>query len=225
MTSYRDERRAIGRVLVDEMKLRVALNREPSDAELDYLGDILTFADVESLQESQWATAARHFAERVASGSGTREEISLFWIRFVGIFLDLAPRWRTWMKSAGERDGAMVAASPMFQMVESLLEATERLATAIPSDELFYAEYRRHVECHPRQTHYRARVTPNGLLDVTSKALGDARTQAESEDTLRRVLLRYDILEDKIAVSIAQRVVGPLRDVEAAVRRLTEPVP
>jgi hypothetical protein len=151
----------------------------------------------------------------------------MFWIRFVGIFLNVAPHYETMRQSQIDLFGEEVAAThPMFRLVREFTDATRALAGALPADELFYAEYRRHCECHPRQNHYRSRLGGDGrLLPVRSNILGDERQQTDSETTLRQVIRRYELNEINAAKAIADKVLEPLGRVERAAKPLCSRMP
>lgn len=221
--SYEHERRERGRQMFEALRLRVVLQREPTDAELDQFGDQALYADVQAGQEMQWIRSAVHYAVRVAAGDATPADVSLFWIRVGGVFLDVRAKHQASLDFLRRTYGDDIVRAPAVAPFQALLDAISAVAAVLTEDELYYLEYRRHVECHPRQTAYRARLHKDGSLkEVQSKALGEARTQAESEDTLRRVLTRFGHDETRAAVEIATRLVVFLRAVEAAARPLNE---
>jgi len=213
---YGKKRRAKGQALFDELRALGALTREPTEAELDRHGDGILYADVEAKQDLQWIRSALHYAERTGTDAATPSERALFWIRVGGVLLDIRKTYDGMMRQ-GEETWGDVSESRVHTMMQALLNAIDDLAGQLEEDELFYLEYRRHVECHPRQSAYRARLRKAGALGpVKSKALGAKYEQGEGEDMLHRVLQRYGIDEDAIAMDFAQRLLQPLRAVETA---------
>ncbi len=223
---YDQDRRERGRALFDDLRRRGILNVKATDEQLDFFGDAAIYADIQAEQDLAWIRSALRYAERVGNGSAIPSEISLFWIRAGGVLLDVGAHYRTSLANAAKVFGGLPSDVHSIQLTRTLVDAITALAQALPEDELHYLEYRRHVECHPRQSAYRARLNKDGSLKrVKSNVSGTARLQHESEDALRGVLTRYGVDETRIAIEIARRLVEPLRKVEIAARPLCEPMP
>ncbi len=221
MKPCRDERRERSLAVVADLRRRGVEVRELTDDELHWLGDSVTYADIQAVQDMQWIRSARHFAGKLAETTPTYPEVSLFWIRLWGVVAEIGPRHRASLDSAEKHFGE-VPDLAVFRLTDQLVCAIESVTRALSEDEVRYAEYRRHVECHPRQSHYRASLRKDGSLGpVRSRVLGDERAQDESEDALRAVILRYGD-EEQAAIALAKKVLEPLRRVEAAAKPLCE---
>ena len=205
-----------------------------SDAELAWLADCVPHADIQGTQDLQWVQSAVRMAEVTAAGSASEGDRAIFWIRLLGVLTNLDKHYRALAEPPsrwGAAEKERMASHPDFIALRQLLAALDDLRASLPEDELFYAEYRRHVESHPRQQLYRATLErPKAktgrkpfLKPVTSTLLGDAREQHESDDTLRAVLLRYGFDQTRLATSVATRVLEPLRAVEIALTPLCTP--
>lgn len=223
-TPYEQQRRERGRAVFDELRRRGMLQKEPTEEHLDLLGDMAIYGDIQPAQDLQWIREACGYAEKVAGGAASRAERSLFWIRTAGVLLDIGGHYRASLELTSAAFGELPDVLAI-RLTQTLVDAIRALAEALPEDELRYLEYRRHCECHPRQSAYRARLNKDGSIKPVSSKISGSRPQHESEDVLRGVLLRYGVDETRIAIEVAKRVLEPLRKVEAAAGPLCEATP
>ncbi|MDP8998679.1 MAG: hypothetical protein M3O46_01050 [Myxococcota bacterium] len=99
----------------------------------------------------------------------------------------------------------------------------EPVCQAFNDDELIYADYLRHTECHPTQASYGVRLTKSRKVnDRHGVPSLDGRefTAAELTAAIRRVLLAH-ANEDAIAVAFARRIQDLMPPLVAARRRST----
>jgi len=224
LPSYERERRERGRALFNWLRSKGVLLREPTDEQLAFFGDRMIFADIQPGQDLEWIRSAVYYTERVVDGSARPAETALFWIRVTGVFSDIADTYRTSL-SASNRMSSGTSVSEVHAQLQTLVDAIASAVSVLPEDEVHYLEYRRNLECHPRQSKYRAQLGKDGnLRNRGSTILPGVLTQADSEDTLRTVNLRYGTKEH-VAAAIARKLLEPLRKIETAARPLCEPSP
>lgn len=209
---------------IDDLYRRGVISRKPTDEERALFNDLHAYGDVESHQRMQWIASAVSLARRVARESSP-EETALFWVRACGVVVDLRAEHAA--SVAKLRVGLQhlftdPAAAPLVSKYETLARAFDAAVDVLADDEKIYLEYRRHVECHPLQSGYRVRRGKKGAIvqEVKSNLLGRNLPHQESQEMLRRVLLRHAIDEPAIARHFAARLEPRLSAIEVAARPL-----
>lgn len=183
-----------------------------SDAVLEHLGDHHLYADTSATQVLQWLRSALELGELVGSGAGSPSDAAVFWIRFHGVVEDLHRGWSQDLASATEALGAGHWTTGALQ---ELVAAVDAVAMTLPDDDLVYALYRRHVECHPEQHGFRTHLHKKSqTIEPLTFGRLKGRDQADVEDALGRVIRRHGRGgEPRLAIETAARVVAPLRRV------------
>jgi hypothetical protein len=175
-------------------------------------------------QLATWVSETLHAAERVAGvgmGDGV-EVLPLFWIRLYGVLTDVADFVSLSLGVTVEQAGDGLCMFPLAREQRALSPlpmAMEQLRALLDEDDLLYVEYRRHVECEPFQTKYRARRGRHGTGHVPSVLLdGRPVTIEQAEAAFERLFLRHAASEDRIGVELARRLIPALRALDTAAR-------
>lgn len=167
---------------------------------------------------ASWIGATLLVAERAASGSP--EALSLFWVRIYGVLTDASDFIALTCTGGDEAyDGlGMFPLARGRSDASPLPTAMARVSALFDDDELLYLEYRRHVECDPFQTRYRARRNRQGVSAHVPSALLGGRpiTRDQAEAAFGRVLRRHDGCALRLGFELARRSVSALRDLHLA---------
>jgi len=180
-------------------------------------------------QTLQWVRSAYlHALEVATKGQEASAAVTgMFWIRVCGVFTDIRPAIAKHVESlstmgAGPEQPESIT-SQLRGLAQLCLERIDAVKAALTEDELVYLEYRRHVEAHPWQNSYELRLGKNGIID-TKEVFGERKSVDELNVLIRRLLLKYGVNEDAIAVELARRVVPLLSATHEAFQRYCAPV-
>lgn len=189
-----------------------------------YFQDVVRNANTLGPQCADWIRDFGRITRMVAAGD--RNVIPIFWIRAYGILADIAEMVDDSLKVMNEqlallRRGAADLPSTVLAeelgAVTRVRRAIKAIAAAFNDDELAYLQYRRHVECHPLQNAYRLQLKREELRDtVHHRLLGRVMTVDETEAVFIRLLRKYKLNEDNIAIDFAGRALNLIAELEAA---------
>jgi hypothetical protein len=169
---------------------------------LGWLGDAARVTEAVAAMASQ---ALRH-----------ADTIAVFWIRTYGVLTDVRRAMERQRGTLVQLDGDLMpyARRTYLEPLNRIIELIEDIRAAFDTDELLWLEYRRNVECHPWQDKYRLRTKRDGSLDDERhhELLQGRRVVEDTQAALSRVVRRYNIDEDGIAIDFAKRIAAPLRE-------------
>ena len=174
-------------------------------------------------QFAGWIQDGARVTRMVASGN--TDMIPVFWTRIYGVLTDIADQIDKSIAFIKDM-GALRPSNRDAAAAVRMRSAIDELAAVFTDDELVYLQYRRHVECHPTQNHYRIRVTSKGLDDQVHHRLLDATMSVEDTDAaILRVLKKQNINENLIAIDFATRAAQRFTHLETLTPDWCGPLP
>lgn len=171
---------------------------------LEALEDYARDTSVYQAQVAQWVGYCMECADTVAKGGAPASVRAAFWITTFGILVDLRRRLARFNKQA---------ASPRFRHVYGqMLVAIDGVLAPLSRDERLYLEYRRHVDAHPFQSAYET-LNSEGVQQSTfrSRLLEAELPLTDARAALGRVIRAANVDEAAIAMSVARRLLNPIR--------------
>ena len=222
MSEYKQLCRRVGQAEIDQLRSHVLAQREFTDDEVIAIGDLALYSEFQVDQMIDWINQTVHYTHRVNSGTPTREEVSLFWIRAAGVLGDIRTKERERVESyegflpPSGHDGARRE----LDARKAFLAALDAVASWLDDDDLYVLHHKRVIECHPWQSKYRAQLANGALKKVGSEQKGGQRELGASEDTLRRCYAENNGDGRAIAKRIASKICLPLMQLQGAAASL-----
>jgi hypothetical protein len=200
----------------------------PTDEHIRYLNASAHQPDTNARLKRQWIESFWELVQALHHETPPGPFLGMFWIRLHGVLCDLRSEWLKLFQSVGVNPATHVPNNAsLLEIALSSFRAMEAIRQALSEDELIYADYRRHTECHPTQSSYDVRWSQRagGILERHGvPALGREYTVTELDAAIRRVLAAHPT-EAAIAVAFARRIQPLVPPLVEVTRRLTTPTP